>query len=64
MGQKNRQKSPKWQKTPIGPWRHVAKPDKAGRSVVTSMYIFVQNQQDKYAGKFVSKYVWTYYGIL
>ena len=42
MGQKiakklpKKPKSPKWQKTPIGPRRHVAKPGEAGRSVVTS----------------------------
>ena len=29
-------KSPKWQKTPIGPWRHVAKPGEGGQRVVTS----------------------------
>ena len=26
---KKLQKSPKWQKTPIGPWRQVAKPGEA-----------------------------------
>ena len=36
MGQKIAKKSPKWQKMAIGPWRLVAKPGKAGRSVFTS----------------------------
>ena len=43
MGQKIAKKlpkSPKWQKTPKPPMRHVAKPDEAGRSVVTIHYIF------------------------
>ena len=39
MGQKIAKKLPKWQKTPIGPRRHVAKHDEVGQSVVTSILI-------------------------
>ena len=35
-------KLPKWQKTPIGPQGHVAKPAEARRSVVTSNSIIIQ----------------------
>ena len=37
----NDKKSPKWQKMPIGPRRHVAKLSEAGRSLVTSKLIFL-----------------------
>ena len=42
MGQKITKKlpkTPKWQKPPKPPQRHVAKPGEAGRSVVTSIFI-------------------------
>ena len=40
MGQKIAKKSPKWQKTAIGPRHHVAKPGKAEQSIVTSEWVY------------------------
>ena len=46
MGQKIAKKSPKWQKTPKSPRRHVAKPGEGGRSVVTSTIMYNTRNTD------------------